>query len=260
MELRIVTVDNDVRWIRTRGEPSYDGDEIVAVQGTFQDITERKEREQELKRQNSRLNEFASVVSHDLRNPLNVAQIRATALQQQNSNELQEHLRPLVTALERIESIIEDTLTLARQGNTVGEMSTISVVDLIGKCWAGVETAEATFELDDEFTIVGDRDRLQHVFENLFRNAVEHGGEDVTVRIGRCGENCLYVEDDGPGIPPGDRDTVLEPGHTSATGETGFGLTIVKRIAEAHGWGITITDGRDGGARFEFDTSERLDE
>nr|WP_267164168.1 PAS domain-containing protein [Halovenus salina] len=260
LELRIVTVDNDVRWIRTRGEPSYDGDEIVAVQGTFQDITERKEREQELKRQNSRLNEFASVVSHDLRNPLNVAQIRATALQQQNSNELQEHLRPLVTALERIESIIEDTLTLARQGNTVGEMSTISVVDLIGKCWAGVETAEATFELDDEFTIVGDRDRLQHVFENLFRNAVEHGGEDVTVRIGRCGENCLYVEDDGPGIPPGDRDTVLEPGHTSATGETGFGLTIVKRIAEAHGWGITITDGRDGGARFEFDTSERLDE
>ena len=93
------------------------------------------------------------------------------------------------------------------------------------------------------------------MFENLFRNAVEHGGEDVTVRVGRCGEDCFYVEDDGPGIPPSDRDAVLEPGHTSVSGGTGFGLTIVKRIAEAHGWEVAITDGRDGGARFEFYTA-----
>jgi signal transduction histidine kinase len=97
------------------------------------------------------------------------------------------------------------------------------------------------------------------VFENLFRNAVEHGGEDVTVRVGRAGEDCIYVEDDGPGIPADDRDAVFEPGHTSATGGTGFGLTIIKRIAEAHGWEITVTDGRDGGARFEFDTTGLAD-
>jgi signal transduction histidine kinase len=158
-----------------------------------------------------------------------------------------------------MESIIEDTLTLARQGETVGDMSTISLVDLVGKCWAGVETAEATLEIDDECTIRGDRDRLRHVFENLFRNAVEHGGEDVTVWVGRAGEDCIYVEDDGPGIPADDRETVFEPGHTSATGGTGFGLTIIKRIAEAHGWEITVTDGRDGGARFEFDTTGLAD-
>jgi len=255
LELRIVTVDDDVRWVRTRGEPRYEDDEIVAVHGTFQDTTERKEREQELQRQNSRLNEFASVVSHDLRNPLNVAQGRAAILQQRTDEELQEHLTPLVRSLDRMESIIEDTLTLARQGETVGETDPISVVDLIGKCWAGVETDEATLEIEDEFTLRGDRDRLRHVFENLFRNAVEYGGEDVTVWVGRCGEDCLYVEDDGPGIPPSDRDAVLEPGHTSASGGTGFGLTIVERIAEAHGWEVAITDGRDGGARFEFDTA-----
>ena len=260
LELRIVTADDDVRWVRTRGEPRYEDDEIVAVQGTFQDITERKEREQELQQQNSRLDEFASVISHDLRNPLNVAQSRATILQQRADEELQKHLTPLVTALDRMEDIIEDTLTLARQGETVGKMNSIPVVDLIGKCWAGVETGEATLEIEDEFTLRGNRDRLRHVFENLFRNAVEHGGEDVTVRVGRCGENCLYVEDDGPGIPPSDRDAVLEPGHTSATGGTGFGLTIVNRIAEAHGWKVAITDGRDGGARFEFDTAGLPDE
>ena len=260
LELRIIRADNDeVRWIRTRGTPRYENDDIVSVYGTFQDITERKEREQELERQNSRLNEFASVVSHDLRNPLNVAQARATMLQQRAGDELQKHLTPLVNSLDRMEGIIEDTLTLARQGETVGDMNTISPVEVAGKCWAGVETADATLEIDDECTIHGDRDRLRHVFENLFRNAVEHGGEDVTVRVGRAGEDCIYVEDDGPGIPADDRDAVFEPGHTSATGGTGFGLTIIKRIAEAHGWEITVTDGRDGGARFEFDTTGLAD-
>ena len=261
-ELRMQTKDGDWKWVLTAGRVVDRNDDGTAVRaaGVHIDINDRKQAEQELQRQNNRLDEFASVISHDLRNPLNVAQARATLLQQRADDELQEHLTPLVTALERMESTIEDTLTLARQGETVGEMNTISVVDLIGKCWAGVETGEATLEIDGEFTIRGDRDRLRHVFENLFRNAVEHGGEDVTVRVGRCGENCLYVEDDGRGIPPSDRDAVLEPGHTSASGGTGFGLTIVKRIAEAHGWEVAITDGRDGGARFEFDTAGLPDE
>jgi PAS domain S-box-containing protein len=256
-EHRMEAADGTWIWIRDIGEIAErdeDGEPVRAV-GIHLDIDERKQAEQELKRQNSRLNEFAGVVSHDLRNPLNVAQGRAAILQQRDGEELKEHLTPLVAALERMESIIEDTLMLARQGETVGEMSPVSAIELIGKCWQGVETVEATLEMDDEFTIRGDRDRLRHVFENLFRNAVEHGGEDVTVWVGRAGENGIYVEDDGPGIPPSDRETVFEPGHTSAASGTGFGLTIVKRIAEAHGWAVTVAEGRDGGARFEFDTT-----
>jgi PAS domain S-box-containing protein len=256
-EHRMEAADGTWIWIRDIGEIAErdeDGEPVRAV-GIHLDINERKQAEQELKRQNSRLNEFAGVVSHDLRNPLNVAQGRAAILQQRDGEELKEHLTPLVAALERMESIIEDTLMLARQGETVGEMSPVSAIELIGKCWQGVETVEATLEMDDEFTIRGDRDRLRHVFENLFRNAVEHGGEDVTVWVGRAGENGIYVEDDGPGIPPSDRETVFEPGHTSAASGTGFGLTIVKRIAEAHGWAVTVAEGRDGGARFEFDTT-----
>lgn len=254
LELQIVTATNEVRWVRTRGEPRYEDGEIVAAHGTLQDITNRKEREQELRRQKNRLDEFASVISHDLRNPLNVGYGRATLLQQQDDGEMQEHLSPIVDSFERMESIIEDTLTLARQGETVGEMDSISLVELAGNCWAGVETAEATLKIDDEPKIRGDRDRLRHVFENLFRNAIEHGGEDVKVRIGRAEEGCIYVEDDGPGIPADARDRVFEPGHTSVTDGTGLGLAIVRRIAEAHGWDVSVTDGRDGGARFNFDT------
>jgi signal transduction histidine kinase len=57
-----------------------------------------------------------------------------------------------------------------------------------------------------------------------------------------------------------EREAVFEPGHTSVTGGTGFGLTIVRRIAEAHGWEVALTDGRDGGARFEFHNVDVLDE
>jgi len=124
----------------------------------------------------------------------------------------------------------------------------------IGKCWATVDTSNATIEIVNEMTFQGDPDRLRHVFENLFRNAVEHGESDVTVRVGRHGKQVIYVEDDGPGIPADKREEVLEPGHSSASGGTGFGLTIVKRIVEAHGWKLSVTEGTDGGARFEFET------
>ena len=260
VQTRFRRADDSWCWIESTLRNRVDDDVIDGILVSSRDVTERKKRKQELQRQNSRLNEFARVVSHDLRNPLNVAQSRATLLENRKDSEVQKHLSPLVDALERMERIVEDTLTLARQGETVGEMDAIRLVDLVGKCWAGVETTEATLEVEDEFTIRGDRDRVRHVFENLFRNAVEHGGDDVTVRVGQTDEDGIYVEDDGPGIPPDGGDDIFEPGHTSAAGGTGFGLAIVKRIAEAHGWGVTVTDGQDGGARFQFDGVELIAE
>jgi len=131
------------------------------------------------------------------------------------------------------------------------------LTDFVGKCWATVDTDDATIEIIDEMTFQGDPDRLRHVFENLFGNAVEHGGSDVTVRVGYDDERRIYVEDDGPGIPVEKREEVFEPEHSSAHGGTGFGLAIVKRIVEAHGWKLSVTDGTDGGARFEFEIVEQ---
>jgi PAS domain S-box-containing protein len=255
VEVRVVPDGEPLRWVRAAGQVMTDGDgEPRRLVGLSTDVTERREREEQLQRQNERLNEFVSVVSHDLRNPLNVAQARAAILQQQDDRST-EHLGPITTALERMEGIIENTLTLARQGKTISEMNTVSLTDLVERCWAGVETADATLEVKDVGTVQGDHDRLRHVFENLFSNAVTHGGDDVTVRVGRAGDDCLYVEDDGPGIPAWEREEVFQPGQTSVAEGTGFGLTIVRRIADAHGWEVTVTDGRDGGARFEFDTA-----
>jgi signal transduction histidine kinase len=218
--------------------------------GITRDVTERVERERQLRRQNDRLDEFASVISHDLRNPLNVAQARAALLEEEVTSD---HLDPLVQSLARMEAIVEDTLTLARQGETIGDTESVRLTDLVGKCWASVETAEATIEIADGLRFQGDPNRLQHVFENLFRNAIEHSGESVTVRVGCDGDRTIYVEDDGQGIPADERDEIFEPGYSSSSSGTGFGLAIVKRIAEAHGWTVAVTEGTDGGARFEFE-------
>ncbi|RAW44693.1 PAS domain-containing sensor histidine kinase [Halorubrum sp. 48-1-W] len=218
-------------------------------QGVFRNISERLRRQRELQRQNEQLDEFASVISHDLRNPLNVAQGRTALLDREYESE---HIESLRTALSRMEEIVEDTLALARNGQRVGEMEPVNLVSAIGKCWETVDTSATTLEIEDDLRIRADPDRIQHVCENLLRNAVEHGGDDVTVRIGQADEQTLYFEDDGPGIPEDERDAVFEPGYSSTGGGTGFGLAIVQRIAEAHGWGVTLTNSESGGARFEF--------
>ncbi len=234
---------------QTRLAPVVVDGEVTRVVGIARDVTERVEYEQELRRKNARLDEFASVISHDIRNPLGVALGRVQLLEAGSESE---HLPPVLRSLLRIEAIVDDTLTLARHGETVAETEPIAISGLTGQSWGTVDVADAALEVVDEFTLHGDRDRLRHVFENLFSNSIAHGGPSVTVRVGRLGDDGIYVEDDGPGIPEPERETVFEPGHKSSAGGTGFGLTIVRRIVEAHGWTVTATESETGGARFEF--------
>jgi len=258
LELRIVRKTGEIRWVRARGEPWRQDGNIVGVRGTFQDITERKEREKELEEKNERLDEFAGLISHDLRNPLTVALGRTSYLQQLCDGESAEQLDVIAKSLNRMEEIIDDTLTLARKGKRVGGTVPISLLELCGNCWQGIDTSGATlnFDFEDDIKIKGDGNRLKHVFENLFRNAIEHGHNSVTITVGRSGETGFYVEDDGPGIPEHACDDVFEAGHTSERDGTGLGLAIVKRIAEAHGWEVSLTEGSDRGARFEFENIE----
>jgi PAS domain S-box-containing protein len=232
------------------GAPIIDEEgSITRLVFSFEDITEERERERQLNLRNEQLEEFASVVSHDLRNPLNVAMSRLELATDEYDGQ---HLEPIETALDRMEAIIADTLVLAREGQTVGEPEPIAIRQFTEECWAMVETGDATLEIVDEFQLYADRDRLLHVFENLLGNGVEHGGEGVTIRVGRLDDFGFYVEDDGPGIPEDRRTDVLKPGYTQAAEGTGFGLAIVKRIAEAHGWTLSLGDSSDGGARVKF--------
>ncbi|MFB6130585.1 MAG: sensor histidine kinase [Salinigranum sp.] len=89
--------------------------------------------------------------------------------------------------------------------------------------------------------------------ENLFRNAVEHGPPGVTVRVGALDdEPGFYVADDGPGISRDERERVFERGYTTADSGTGYGLSIVSEIANAHEWSLSVSESDADGARFEI--------
>ncbi|MFC7045200.1 PAS domain S-box protein [Halobacteriaceae archaeon GCM10025711] len=210
---------------------------------------DRVEREQEVERQNERLDEFASLVSHDLRNPLNVAAGRVELAREERDGE---HLAAAADALGRMERLIEDMLSLAREGRTVGSPEPVALRQLLADCWRNVDTRDADLVVETDLTIEADTSRLRSLVENLFRNAVEHAGPDVTVRVTPLDDGQGFaIEDDGPGIPEADREAVFEPGFSTAAEGTGFGLAIVRQVAEAHGWTVTATESADGGARFE---------
>jgi PAS domain S-box-containing protein len=249
-ENRVCTKEGNERILEWKNTLLRDAsDEVIGVLSSGIDLTERRQNQAELRRQRDRLDEFASVVSHDLRNPLHVADARVNLLAEEIDSE---HIGPIVRALDRMETIIEDTLLLARQGKTVAETESIGITELVQQCWQTMPTSEATVEVVEPFTLQGDRNRLTQLFENLFRNAIEHGREDVSIRTGPLGNSGFYIEDDGPGVHTEDQTEIFDIGYSTADEGTGFGLNIVTRIADAHNWEITLTDGTEGGARFEF--------
>ena len=211
----------------------------------------------ELERQNERLDEFASTLSHDLRNPLAVArghvELLATRLSdpETDSDDLRAHIEKLESAHDRIESIIDDVLTLTRKGASVEETAPVPLEAVVTDAWDNIDNKSASIEVAGSRTIDADRTRLLRALENLFRNAIDHVGPEVTVTVGLT-DHGFYVADDGPGIPSEAVDDIFEYGHTTSEDGTGLGLSIVKTIAEAHGWRLYIDTTYPDGAMFVF--------
>ena len=250
VEMRFARVTNDA------------GEELDRV-GIIRDVREQRRRENALREKNERLDEFASIVSHDLRNPLTVASGRLDLAREECDSE---HFDAVARAHDRMETLIDDLLTLARDGEGVEAVERVDLAALVDECWDGVDTDGATLEVETDRVIHADRSRLKQLFENLVRNAIDHAGDGVTVTVGDLDgdggdtdRRGFYVADDGPGIPPSDRDRVFETGYSTAPEGTGFGLSIVERVADAHGWTGRVTDAADGGARFEFVGVEVVD-
>jgi len=218
-------------------EHEYEGERLFT--GIITDISERKERERRLREQKRELEQFADVLSHDLRNPLSVARAQL-AIGRERGDE--EFFDTVEESLERIDEIIEDMLARARHEGDGLDVESVSLRAVFRAAWEGVVTHDASLVLpDEEWRVAADRRRLRQLAENLVRNAVEHAGQGVTVRVGVLDDG-FYVTDDGPGYPADVLNGARDDGR--------YGLSIVESVAKEHGWDASFSN--DDGARVEF--------
>jgi len=262
---RVATMDTPAgrRHYEVEVSPVGDGDRQLGRLLVVQEITDRIERERELERKNEQLEGFANALSHDLRNPLSVATGYVDLVAEQTDDEtVASHAESAQMAHERMSTLVEDILTMAREGESVEDPEPVSLWECATTAWRTVDTASMSLAAADESVesavVLGDPGRLQRLFENCFRNAREHAGPSVTVTVGTSGfggstrDRSFWIGDDGPGIPPESRDEVLEEGVTTDESGTGFGLAIVRTIAEGHGWSVAVEESEAGGAKFVF--------
>ncbi len=236
------------------------------------DITRTKETELELEQRNQILKSFANTVSHDLQNPLSVAEGRLELAQETGDFE---HLDAVAQAHNRMQNLIDELLRIAREDELT--LSTVSLRTVAAEAWKTVTVEGTTLDVVADPAFEAHEQQLQRLFENLFWNAIEHGDAE-TIRVGRLdgvsaseasggsedeqseSSGGFFVEDDGSGIDPADRERVFEDGFSTAEDGTGYGLAIVESVIETTGWEITITEGELGGARFEVTGVEMVEE
>jgi PAS domain S-box-containing protein len=246
-EFRVLTADGTVRELEaTDRSIPVDGEPAGLV--AARDVTTARRRQRELETQNRRLEEFAGVLSHDLRGPLNVV-AGSLALARETGRDAD--FDRAAVGLDRMETLIADMLELSRHGSAVEETEPVELAAAADSVWAELGASGGTLGVEDG-TVDAAPDRLHQLLANLLSNAVDHGGEAVRVTVGPLQSGGFYVEDDGHGVPPDERERVFRRGYTTADDGVGWGLVVVEHIATAHGWSVSLTEGADGGARFEF--------
>jgi signal transduction histidine kinase len=214
---------------------------------------------------------FVADASHELRTPLTIirGQLEVLAAQENPpSAELNRVERLVLAEITRVSRLVDDLLVLTQAERTdFLRAEEVDVRSFVTDIWDGMSlTADRRFELGTitDGSLHADPDRLAQALRNLARNAIEHTDErDGLVRLDvtRLAPDSVRfaVLDDGPGIPPSDRDRVFERFHRtdggrtrSTSGGAGLGLAIVRAIAEAHKGSVSVADHNGRGAEIEL--------
>jgi signal transduction histidine kinase len=229
----------------------------VAVEHTERTAASRTEQERDHYRET--LADVATVVSHDIRSPLTAA-LSWTELLAADPDADTEKLDRVTSGLERTNAIADTAVTLARE-TAVEEVEPVTVDSVAARVWDRIDARGTTLDTEETGQVLADERALEVLLKNLLRNAVQHSiredgttdREELTVSVGPLPDG-FYVADDGAGVEEGLRDNLFEAGVTtgSADENTGIGLAIVERAAEAHGWTVELAEAGTGGARFEI--------
>ncbi|TKX53422.1 PAS domain S-box protein [Halorubrum sp. SP3] len=268
LEYRYRTADGGWVWLESRTRSLPADSPVGELLVNSRDVSARKARERRLTDRNERLDRFASIVSHDLRNPLSV--IRGSM----EMARLRGETGPLERgerAVDRIDRLVSELLTLARQGTGMDEPAEFALASVARDAWetAAGDDGDAQLVVARDARMYGDRGRTRQALENLFRNATEHakpgastdegvgggetrngdesdGADDALTVLVTATERGFLVADDGIGIDPDDRESVFDSGFTTRADGTGYGLDIVREVVESHGWTVELRAPADG--------------
>lgn len=217
----------------------------------------------QLAAQRDRLDAIERLVDHDLQNQLNLAKGYLTIATETGSSA---HITEVEHAHGQLTESIETLLDLAAQRELIATVEPVGLQDIARRAWArlGADVAtDRTLEFEDDQLLQADKERLTDVFEHLFRSAdvaaarTDGSGKtdttgSITVQVGRCPDG-FFVTDDSATIPAETQKTLQESGsETASASSCPDGLEAVRRIADAHGWSISIAESDWSGTRVEI--------
>lgn len=251
VELRNYRKNGEMFWNRVTITPLFDENgELYRFVGFQEDVTARRE----LLEQHESL---ASIISHDLETPLSTLRGRLELATE--TGDLS-HVEEALSAMDRMENIVDDIGDVLASGSIVDTRETVDVGEVSESVWRALDDGSmvTSIEESDSPTVRGDTEAVRRMLDNLLGNSLEHGESPVNVQVGEL-DGGFYIEDNGPGIPEDIRSEVFEQGYsTKESGDkTGLGMASVYQIVLAHNWQIDIKDGEKlDGVRFEIQTEQ----
>lgn len=249
VEFRAQHADGSWRWLEVRGRNLIDDPVIGGIMVNVRDITTRKQGEKELEQQKERLQQFASFLSHDVRNQLSVVDGN---LELAKSHDNIEELETARNRLDRIDTMIEKLMNLAQTDNLESESVEVDLSSIVKKCRNNIGASEIELVVDSDISFEVYESRIESLFENIILNAIDHGDAD-TIYVGSLGDaSGFYIADDGSGISADNGDKIFETGYTTSEEGSGLGLAIVEEIATTHDWSVDVCESAAGGLRLEF--------
>ena len=243
-------------------------DDGLCVLASVVDLSARKRAEEELRRSNEELERFASVASHELREPLRTVASYVALLERRYGDKLDpaatEFIAIAVDGAKRMQRMVDDLLSYSRVGSRGGEMvptdSGVAFDIALKSLGATIAEADARVESSELPVVLADPIQLQRLFTNLIGNAVKfRGTERPLVRIAAARDGAFWrftVTDNGIGIDPKDSERIFVIFQRLHLREeypgTGIGLAICRKIVERHGGRIWVESTLGSGSTFVF--------
>ncbi|MGV9168888.1 MAG: PAS domain S-box protein [Promethearchaeia archaeon] len=203
------------------------------------DISKREEVEERLRKQREELSEFAHAMSHDLSNLLHQISGYFGLYHQDHDEEMYQRAQRIIS---QMGDLLKYSVDLADAGLIVRKESDVDLNRVIMQVATTVIPRSIDYSQDEFPTIEADRTKLLQVFRNIFENAVKHGEPDNIEVRRKMSDDAMHlqIKNNGRPIPTEHEDDVFKRGFTTSKQNTGFGLTITRRIVEAHGWEISL--------------------